>query len=69
MNVKVRFDVAEHKFERVMGDNYLIYVHFSQSADADKRLVEIISKKMGVVSKNISFLGRGKNGEWIFEVA
>lgn len=66
--IKIRFDVTVPKFEKVLDNKYLLYLPFPRGNDAPQIISDIISKKLGVILKNIYFVMIDKNGDWIFDI-
>lgn len=66
--LKVRFDVTVPKFERVMDNKYLLYLPFPRDNESPNMIKGILSKKLGVIIKNIYFVMIDKNNDWVFDL-
>lgn len=66
--LKIRFDVTVPKFEKVIDNKYLLYLPFSRDNDTPNVIKGILSKKLGVITKNIYFVMIDKNSDWVFDI-
>lgn len=66
--LKVRFDSSYPKFEKVSNDKYILYIPEPRTKESENFIIELLSKKLGIMKKNISIIDINKNGEWSFHI-
>ena len=69
LTIKVRFNSTYPKFEKVMPSKYILYVPESRTKESENFIIELISKKLGIMKQHISILDISKDGEWSFHIA
>jgi len=66
--IKVRFEAKTPKFEKVLGEKYILYLPFAQDSETEEFITKLLSKKLGVVQDKIYFAMVDKNGDWVFDI-
>jgi hypothetical protein len=69
ISIKVRFNSTYPKFEKVMPNKYILYIPESRTKESENFIMELISKKLGIMKQDISLIDISKDGEWSFHVA
>jgi hypothetical protein len=69
ITIKVRFNSTYPKFEKVMPSKYILYIPESRTKESENFIMELISKKLGIMKQDISLIDIGKDGEWAFHIA
>lgn len=66
--IKVRFNSSYPKFEKVSGNKYILYIPEPQTKNSENFIKELLSKKLGVMIKEISLIDINQAGEWSFYI-
>jgi hypothetical protein len=69
ITLKVRFDSSYPKFEKVMNNKYILYIPEPRTKESEEFIKELLSRKLGVMKKDISLIEIDKSGEWVFHLA
>ena len=69
LTIKVRFNSSYPKFEKVLSSKYILYIPESRTKESENFIIELISKKLGIMKQNISLIDITKDGEWSFYIA
>jgi hypothetical protein len=68
ITIKVRFNSSYPKFEKVLSSKYILYIPESRTQESENFVIELISKKLGVMKQNVSLIDISKDGEWSFHI-
>ena len=69
LTIKVRFNSSYPKFEKVLSSKYILYIPESRTKESENFIIELISKKLGIMKQNISLIDITKDGEWSYYIA
>ena len=69
LTIKVRFNSSYPKFEKVAQSKYILYIPESRTKESENFIIELISKKLGIMKQHISILDISKDDEWSFHIA
>jgi hypothetical protein len=68
LTIKVRFNSSYPKFEKVAPSKYILYIPESHTKESEEFIKELLSKKLGIMNKDISLIDVNKEGEWSFHI-
>jgi hypothetical protein len=69
ISIKVRFNSTYPKFEKVMPSKYILYIPEARTKESENFIMELLSKKLGIMKQNISLIDITQDGEWSFHIA